>query len=447
MRFGQELPEEVNNAMKRIINRLVKSKFIHNTGWIMFAQIYQMVLSLLIGVISARYLGPSNYGTINYAASYISFFTIACALGLEGIVVKDMVDNRDNEGVILGSSIVMRLIAGFFSMIAVCVIAAVVNPGDKLLLVVVFLQSLVLLFNSFHIIDFWYQSLLQSKVSSVIKCIAYTGMSVYRVWLLVTAKSVEWFAFSTSLDSLIIAVLFMYRYKKDGEHKLKFCPSMSKHLIGLSYHLIISSLMAVIYNQMDRLMIGKIIDQTHVGYYAAASTICHMWVFIPQALANSARPLIMELKGKDEELYIRRIKQLTGVTFWLGVFFAVAVTLLSHFIIDILYGADYAQARGPLLFIIWSTVFSSLSYTRSIWMISENKQKYNKQILICGVVVNLVLNSIGIPTVGINGAAAATLATEITCCLIAPLLFKETREYVGYVVSSFNIVKLIKGAY
>ncbi|MDO5151715.1 MAG: oligosaccharide flippase family protein, partial [Oscillospiraceae bacterium] len=77
--------------MKSIVERIFKSNFIRNTGWIVFAQIYQMAVQLIIGVISARYLGPSNYGTINYAASYISFFTILCALGLEGIVVKEMV--------------------------------------------------------------------------------------------------------------------------------------------------------------------------------------------------------------------------------------------------------------------------------------------------------------------------------------------------------------------
>lgn len=430
--------------MKGIFHYFAKSKFIHNTGWILFAQIYQMLLSIVIGVISARYLGPSNYGTINYAASYISFFTIACALGLEGIVVKEMVENRDNEGVVLGSSIVMRLAAGFLSMFAVCVIVTVLNTGDHLLQLVTFFQSLALLFNAFHIIDFWYQSLLRSKISSIIKCVSYTGMSGYRVWLLVTGKSVEWFAFATSLDALLIAILFLFCYKRDGIHRLAFSLNMSKHLISLSYHLIISSLMAVIYNQMDRLMIGKMIDQTHVGYYAAASTICHMWLFIPQALANSARPLIMGLKAKNNELYIRRIKQLNCITFWLGVAFAITVTLLSHFIIDILYGSDYLEAKGPLLLMIWSTVFASLSYTRSIWMISENKQKYTKQILICGVVVNLVLNYICIPAIGMNGAAAATLVTEAICCLIAPLFFKETRQYVGYILTSLNPLALIK---
>lgn len=410
----------------------------------MFAQIYQMLLSLVIGVISARYLGPSNYGTINYAASYISFFTIACALGLEGIVVKEMIDNRENEGIVLGSSIVMRLAAGLLSVIAVCIIVVAVNPRDHLLLVVTFLQSLVLLFNAFHIIDFWYQSLLRSKVSSIIKCIAYTGMSLYRVWLLVTGKSVEWYAFATSLDALLIAILFLYRYKKDGTHKLKFSSKMSKHLIGLSYHLIISYLMAAVYNQMDRIMIGKIIDQTHVGYYSAASTICHMWLFVPTALANSARPLIMELKGNDEKLYVTRLNQLSGVIFWVGVFFAVGVTGLSHFIIDILYGADYIQARGPLIFIIWSTVFSAMSNSRSIWMICENKQKYTKHILLCGVVINLVLNTIWIPTIGMNGAAMATIITEFVCCFIVPYLLKPTREFAKYQFEAINPVTIYR---
>lgn len=429
--------------MNVIIKRLISSKFIKNAGWIMFAQIYQMLLSLVIGVISARYLGPSNYGTINYAASYISFFSIICALGLEGVVVREIIDDKGKGGIVLGSSIVMRFVAGFFSMLAVCVLVYFVNPGDRTLIIVTFLQSLVLLFNAFHIIDTWYQAYLRSKVSTTIKCIAYTCMSAYRIYLLVAGKSVEWFAFATSLDALIIAVLFLIKYKKDGEYKLEFSIGISKNLFERSHHLIISMLMAVIYSQMDRVMIGKMIDQTHVGYYSAAVTICNMWLFIPQAIANSARPIIMDLKDKDEELYRRRIKQLNAVTFWIGLLFAVAITGFSNLIIVVLYGSEYTLARIPLILLIWSTVFSSMSYTRAIWMICENKQKYTKNILFVGLIVNLVLNTVGIQTIGMNGAAVATTITEFVCCFIAPLLFKETREYVGYIVESLNIFNLI----
>lgn len=433
--------------MNRLFNRLIKSRFLQNTGWIVFAQIYQMVLSLIIGVVSARYLGPSNYGTMNYAASYISFFTIFSALGLEGIVVKEMINNRSNEGEILGTSIFLRFMAGILSMISVCLIVCFLNPKDNILLIVVFLQSFVLPFNAFNIIDTWYQSKLNSKISTLIKCISYTFMSLYKIILLVTGKSVEWFAFSTSLDSLLIAIMFVLMYRKQGIKQLCIDFKLPKILLNQSYHLIISYMMAVLYSQMDRIMIGKMIGQTEVGYYTAAATICNMWVFIPQAFVNSARPIIMGLKGKDEDIYQRRLKQLLAFVFWVGVAFSIAITIMSGLIVNILYGKQYIMAKGPLVIIIWSTIFSSLSYPRSIWMICENKQKYTKYILIWGVLVNLVLNYFGIKKFGINGAAIATLITEIVTCVVAPWFYKDTRIFVKYIFKSIplkNVSSLIR---
>lgn len=422
--------------MFKNLKKILSNRFLQNTGWMAFAQIYQMVISLFIGVISARYLGPTNYGTINYAASYISFFTIFCALGLEGIVVKEMISKREQEGIILGSGIAMRLIAGVLSMIAVCVIVYFLNPNDSVLLTVTFLQSIILPFNAFHLIDMWYQSKLNSKVSTIIRCISYTLMSLYKIYLLITGKSVEWFAFSTSLDSLLIALMFMLMYKKNGIRKLKFDYNTSKELLLQSYHLIISTMMAVLYSQMDRVMIGKMMTQTDVGFYTAAATICNMWVFIPQAFANSASPVIMELKDKDSNMYIRRLKQLMGFIFWIGALFSIVFTVMADFIIHVLYGDAYTMAKGPLIILIWSTVFSSLSYPRSIWMICENKQNYTKYILIWGVILNLILNYYGIKYLGIIGAAIATLFTEIMTCIISPMFYKEMRIFIRYLLES-----------
>lgn len=425
--------------MKQIIKSAFNNKFLKNTGWMVFAQIYQMSISLVVGVISARYLGPSNYGTISYSASYISFFTIICALGLEGVVVKEMISNREAEGEILGSSIIMRLLAGILSMISVCLIIKLLNPNDKVLLIVAFLQSTALIFNAFNIIDTWYQSNLQSKVSTLIKCISYTIVSIYKVILLVLGQSVEWFAFSTSLDSLIIAILFLIFYRKQSVCKLTIKFMTMCRLIKQSYHLVIAYLMAVIYSQMDRIMIGMLIDQTHVGFYMAAATICNMWVFIPQALSNSARPIIMELNEKDQDKYILRLKQLNCAIFWIGVTFALGISIFSKFIVKILYGTAYMEAAGPLILIIWSTVFSSLSYPRSTWMLCENKQNYTKKILIWGVLINLILNAVLIPRLGINGAAIATIVTEIVTCFIAPCIYKDTRIFVKYLLDSISV--------
>lgn len=419
------------------LKQVLKNKFIKNASWLVFAQIYQMIIQLIVGVISARYLGPTNYGTLNYAAAYISFFTILCSLGLEGVVVREIVKNREQEGVILGTSIVYRLIASILSMVSVWIIVYIVNTNDRLLLTVVFLQSLVLPFNAFQTLEQWYQSNMNLKISTFIKCISYTIMILYKIFLLILNKSVKWFAFATSLDALLIAILLFLSYKKYKKQSLSFDFRVGNKLLSVSYHLILSSLMAVVYNQMDRLMIGRILGQREVGYYAAATTITHMWLFIPQAINTSAQPIIMELKNTDEKEYKKRIYQLTSGIFWIGIFFATMITICSDFIIGILYGGEYIKAKTPLMISVWGMVFSSLSYPRSIWLLCENKQMYTKKIMLWGVITNLVLNLMWISKYGIIGAAIATFITEITCCVISPLYYKKTREFPK------NMIKLL----
>lgn len=404
-----------------------------------FVQIYQMVISLVVGVICARYLGPSNYGIINYVASFVSFFAIVCALGLETVVVKEVVANRDSEGLVLGSSIVIRLAAGVLSMIAICIIVFALNGGDETMTVVAFLQSLALLFNSAFVIENWYQADLKSRTPVLIKSFAYTVMCAYKVILLVLGMGVEWFAFATSLDAMLIAVLYLVFYKKDGIRPLRFSLGVAKRLFSKSHHLMIAYMMAVIYSQMDKIMIGQMVDMGSVGVYAAAVTICNMWLFIPKALSDSASPIIMGLSGKNDEKYRLRLSQLVSGIFWIGVAFALLLSLLSGFVIDILYGADYASAREPLTIIIWSTVFSSLSYARSIWMLCEDKQRYTKRIMAWGVVVNFTLNVVLIQTVGICGAAFATLATEVVCCAVAPCFYRDIRPYMSILFSGVTL--------
>ena len=68
------------NSMKFL--SILKNKEMKNAGWIIAGRIAQMVLSFLISIFTARYLGPSNFGIINYAGAYVAFFTSLCTLGI-----------------------------------------------------------------------------------------------------------------------------------------------------------------------------------------------------------------------------------------------------------------------------------------------------------------------------------------------------------------------------
>ena len=420
------------------ISDLRRKPFIKNTGWIIFERVYQMVVSLFVGLYTARYLGPSNFGIINYVTAFIAFATPVCALGMDGVVVKALVDKTADEGRIIGTSIIMRFAAGLASAIVIIAIVAITNPGSQVHLIIALLLSVGVLFRSIEIIEFWYQSKLRSKTASIVKVIGYTVMSLYRVALLMLNMSVEWFAFATSLDILVIAVLYLVLFKKHCKAPLKWDWPLGRSLLRGSYHFMLSGVVVVLYSQMDKILIKEILkSEAQVGLYSAANTICSLWFFIPVAIIGSARPVIMALKKTDEKAYLRRLKQLYSVIAWSGILVSVVFTVFSKLIIQILYGADYAGAASVLAIMGWYGVFAQLGLARGIWILCENKNKYVKMYTVWGVVVNVSMNLLLLPRIGILGSGIATLAAQITVCLVAPLFYKETRVNTKLILESF----------
>lgn len=410
-----------------------KKKFINNTSWILFERIVQMLVQLLVGLVSVRYLGPQNYGTISYIGSFIALFNSISTLGLGGVVIKHILDEPENSGEIVGTSILMRIISSTISIIGILIMIYVIDDGNKSLLFLAVLQSLSLIFMSFEIIDFWFQSKLNSKYVSIAKTIATLVVSIWKIYLLMTSKTLEYFAFSTTLQYIVIAVLLMYLYFKQNGDKLEISIIRAKSLIKESYHFILSGMMVVIYTQIDKVMIGKMIDKEQVGIYTAASNIPGMYSFIFTAVINSARPIILEAKKKDENTYINRIKQLYSFIIWINVFISIVMIFLSKITMYLLYGKSYLIGSQVLIIATWSNIFSILGGARGIWIVAENKGKYVKKYLVYGAVVNIILNTFMIPKYGINGAAFATLITQIVTCLIAPMFYKETRVHSKYI--------------
>ena len=424
--------------MERKLDRLLKSKNIQNSSWIIGEQVFQMLIQLIVGIITARYLGPSNYGSLNYTASFVTFFTSIATLGMEGVIIKKMIEYPDEEGTYIGSCMGLRLLASLLSILSVSVIVYILNPAYYIKLILVFLQSFQLSFKAIEILDSWFQRHLKSKYVSIGKMAACIIVSAYKVFLLATSKSIIWFALSNSLMEAVIAFVEWVFYKREGGQKLSFSFSIGRQVLSESYHFILSGLMVAMYSQMDKIMIGQMLTDTDVGYYTTATAICGMWLFVPTAIINSFNPMIIELKKSgNEAMYLRRLQQLYSFVIWLCLGFSLVIALLARLIVVILYGSSYLGAVGALRITIWCETFAMIGTLRGIWIICENKNKYVKYYIAIGAVVNLVLNAIMIPRIGINGAAIATLITQITTSLIAPLFFKETKAHTGIVLRSF----------
>lgn len=403
-------------------------KFISNTSWIIGGKIFQMLISLLITSITVRYLGPENYGLINYTNAYVAFFSSICTLGLSGVIVNTMVNNRDEEGRIIGSAIVMRLVTSTVSMFAMFLLIKEVGNNDTLLIKVAMLQYVNVIFASFDTINYWYQSNLMSKVATIIQSSAYVVMSLYRVAILFLGKDVTWFAFAVSLDVIIVGISLLISYLKNGQKSLGFSIKWCRIMLSQSYPFILSGIMSTVYAQVDKIMIGNMMDQTSVGLYSTAIVITGLWGFIPVAFLDSSRPVVMAEKINSQIKYVRRLKQLYAFIIWLSFAYAIAMTIFSKFVILILYGEAYLPARSALVITVWYCAFSYLGSAKNVWMICENKMKYETILTFIGMICNIVLNYILIPVFGIVGAAIATLLTQVITNFLLMFIFKETRE-------------------
>lgn len=406
-----------------------KTKFAKNTSWIIFGQIYKMVASLFIGMVSARYLGPSNYGLINYASSISLLFYSFCSLGIENIIINELIRDPGNSGELCGSAIGMRLLFSSISIICIISISSFLNPDEPTTVLVTAIYSLTLLLQSFNTLESWFQSKLRSKITTLISSVSFTCAAIYKIILLITKKNILWFVSVNVLEYFIIAALLIYSYWKSNNHisPLKFKLKTGKYLLSKSYHFILSGLMVAIYGQTDKIMLKAMMDEASVGFYSAANTIATLWVFIISAIISSARPLILENFEKDKEKYEHSLIRLYSVIVYMSFTVALCISLFAKIIIYILYGKSYMLATGTLRIITWSTAFSYLGVARSIWLVPNKMEKYEKYIAASGAICNIILNATLIPTRGAEGAAFATLLTQFFTNFIIGFGIKDIR--------------------
>ena len=410
------------------LKSLLKNKEVKNAGWLIGGRVVQMALSLVVGVLSARYLGPGNYGLISYGGAYVAFFSSVCNLGLNAVIIKDFVDHPDEQGQAIGSALTMRFLSSVLCAFISVAFSFCIDKNEPLTVIVVALCSLGSIFQIFETFNYWFQNQYKSKVTAIVSLVAYIVTSAYKIILLIQGKDVRWFAFATSVDYIVVALFLCIAYWKFGGPKLSFSFKKSKRLLSISYNYILSSIMVSIYGQTDKLILKQMVNENEVGYYATATAICTMWTFVLQAIIDSMYPSILRLKKVDEEVYERKNRQLYAVVFYVSCIVSVGFLIFGGLIVKILYGDAYLPSVPVLKTVTWYTTFSYLGVARNAWIVSEGKQKYLKYIYGCAALLNVVMNVIFIPLFGAVGAAIASLITQILTSIILPFFIRPLRK-------------------
>ncbi|KTD88412.1 flippase [Paenibacillus etheri] len=433
-------------AKDKLLNNEVARKVLGNSSWLVSDKIFNMILSIFVTAIVARYFGPEVYGEFNYALAIVSLFTVLSTLGLEILVVKTIVDKDQEEGTILCTSFLLRVLGGILLTVVSCIVMWILEPSDKYLQFIVLIMSFSMVIRSFEVIEYWIQAHQKAKISSLIRIIVSLITAALKLLLVYLKGDLILFSLIYTIDIAIISAALVFAYLKYRQEKTrwKFSISYAKEILSQSWYLVLSGLMVSLYMRIDQVMLGTIMpNKDELGIFSAAVRIAEMWYFVPMAIIVSFRPVIMSKKKTNNDDYIKSVQLLYNIVAWMGIVFGLFILLFSKIIIGILYGPDYIESARILSVSIWAGIFAMLGSARGVWLVSEGLQKYSMAYIAAGCIINISLNYFLIPSYGGYGAAVATLISQITVAIIAPAFFKPTRISSMMMLRAFNLKKFI----
>ena len=420
-------------------------RYFANTSWLMGHRVLTMFVALFVGVYVARYLGPERFGLLSYAGSFVGLFSALATMGLDAILVRDLVKTPERRDELLGTAFWMKASGTILTWIGIAG-AIPFAHNDTQTNIIIAIIAFGIIFQVFNVIDFNYQAEVKSKYVVFVQLVSLAISSITKLIFIWISAPLVWFACVFLLDAVVRAVglTVMYLQNTGKIWYWKWRWEIAKQLLKDSWPVILSGISISIYMRIDQIMIKVMLDVEHVGYYAAAVRLSEAWYFIPVVITSSVIPAIINAKKQSEELYYQRLQKLYSMMVWLAVAIALPTTFLAPWVIRVLYGDAFLPASEVLNIHIWAGVFVFLGAASGKWFLAENYLKKSFYRRFLGMATNVVLNLILIPLYGISGAAIATLLGQMTENLIYDIFDKQTYPSLKLKINALNPFHFVK---
>jgi len=390
--------------------------------------IFSLTASLIVGIAVARYLGPEMYGIIAFATAVYALLVIIVSLGIDDIIMKDMLQYEEKQGSIQGSALFVKSAAAFLVYGIIFIYFLINYSGEKLYSVLIITGAV--LFQPLSVFSCIFLINAQAKYTSIARMISYTLSSLLKIILIIFKAPVTYFAFAVFIDYavLYLTVILMYKYKKYTVSGWHIDISYIKYILKSAVPLFAAVLFYTFYQKVTVIIISSMYSDYASGIYSAAARLTEIWYLVPAVLMTAFYPAVVKAKQISEEEYNKRIKTLfyvTTIPFILMAFFA---ALLSPFIIKILYGEKYIQSSIVLALTIWSVPFISFYVISSKCFILENKVKHLLLRSALSFILIIFLSCILGSFYYLKGFSIAVVVSSFISFFLIDLFFKDTRE-------------------
>jgi len=406
--------EAIKNLIHKALTHAGFMKYFKNTLWLFGGQVLKLVLGLVVTVAIARYFGPKDFGLYCWVLSIIALIDVVAQLGLKQLAKRELVEQPEKRDVILGTCFVLSFLAGVIAYAAILLTVWFIS--DRSLLLSLFaLFGGILFLSPLNFIEIWFQSQVRSDLSVCASSIALLLFAAVKIIAIYYDANLLHFGYILLFEATVLTGLLVFFYRRHfgrlhtwrAEHKLAY------RFLKQSWPLLLSSLAVATYVKIDQVMLGSMLGDEEVGQYSVAAQISSVFYFIPVMLATSLFPAIMNARKQSVALYEDRIQRYFDLNAGIAYMICVPLTLLSPWLIYVLFGPDY-EAAAPILAVhVWSSLFVFLGVARAQYLLAEKMFKFAMFCTLAGAIVNVAMNYALIPIYGGMAAAVTTLVSYL----------------------------------
>ena len=412
-----------------------------NLSWSLFERIVRLITSAVIGIWLAKYLGPEQYGTFNYAISFVSIASIFTTLGLQSVVVKNIVLSPAEINEIISASFLIIFFSSVISFVFLILSVSLVEPRNSTMIYLVTVMGISFFMQPFQVLIFKYEAESRFELISKINLTVVACSALAKVIAVMYDEPLHNLAMVMVFESLLVSFILCLIYY-NGNNKVVFSikiPTLKK-FIASSVPLTFVGVSVIVQSRVDQVMLGKLVGEYELGLYSISLRFVEVIAMVAMVVKAVFNPFVLRKRNENFLSFSRELADLYGVFFLLATASILFIYLFREPIVLLSVGPEYLAAVPILAVMSFRIIFTYFGAARSIFITSENLFWWSALTVVIGTSINIIFNFLFIPTFGATGAAFTSLLSFFVSLIFLDLFNSQTRKNLLIMISGLAFV-------
>ncbi|MBR3112612.1 MAG: flippase [Methanobrevibacter sp.] len=396
-----------------------------NMSWLMVSQILTSVCAFVWTILSARYLGPSEYGIFGTAVSISSIFGVFATFGVFTYLVRAISTDFENEDKYINNTLSLKIFLAIFYLFMIFITLLVLG-WNRYVIGICLLYAIEYIIKTYHDVFF---SSFQAHEEIKYQAITNIIITIFTLAGIVFVTFTDWGLLGITAAYLFANfVALIYATYAMRAHfikpKLKFDFSFYKTLLKAGIPFALTGLFYTIYYSIDIVMITQMSTTYNAGLYNSAYKLISVLALFYTIYTAVIFPVMSKLFEGEKDLlalsFVKSIKYLSIITIPIAVF-----TCFYGYDLIGIYGAQFIEAGGVLKILIWTVCFLFVNGACSMILNASHEEYSVTKIYSIAAVFNIILNLILIPRYSVYGASVATVLSEVLILILELYMIRK----------------------